>query len=197
MGDLSVPCLGGAAAIIASLVKRKKQERQLATDMSKAAAEHSAPITQTAAPAKKSNAQAIIGVIAVVILALGFASYYFNIFGPKGEELALKCYNKYTEEFVESKKNSSVSYSFSSPRVLSNTNNVYYIYATVSSKLMGVVTKTGEITVLRIDSEARGRYTILDNIDISIDYDGKEPTEEQIQNGLKAAKMIWDSKASD
>ena len=196
---LSVPCLGGAAAIIASLVKRKKQERQLATDMSKAAAEHSAPIAQTAAaPAKKSNAQAIIGVIAVVILALGFASYYFNIFGPKGEELAIKCYNEYTQETLESKKNSPMKFSFSSPKVLSNTKNIYYIYAVLTTEFAGHTEKTGGLTVLRIDSEAKGRYTILNEYSIvNVEDSEKEPSQEQIQKGLEAAKMIWDSKASD
>lgn len=194
---LSIPCFLGAAAMIASLVKRKKEHQQMVENMSRAAANNSAPVTQTSAPAKKSNAQAIIGIVAVLIIALGFASYYFNIFGPKGEELAIKCYNDYTEQVVESKKNSSISYSYSSPRVLSNTNNVYYIYAVVTSKMYGVTAKTGGITVLRIDSEARQRYTVLSDIPISADFDGKEPSEEQIQNGLKAAKMIWDSKASN
>ena len=81
---LSAPCLLGAAAMIASLVKRKKAQQQMVENMSRAAANNSAPVTQTAAPAKKSNAQAIIGVIAVLIVALGFASYRFNLFGPKG-----------------------------------------------------------------------------------------------------------------
>ncbi len=194
---LSAPCFLGAAAMIASLVKRKKAQQQMVENMSRAAANNSAPVTQTAAPAKKSNAQAIIGVIAVVILALGFASYYFNIFGPKGEELAIKCYNDYTQQVIESKKNSSASYSYSSPKVLSRTNNVYYIYSVLTSKMYGVTGKTGGITVLRIDSEARQRYTILQEIPISTDYDGQEPSQEQIQKGLDLAKMIWDSKAAN
>lgn len=195
---LSAPCFLGAAAMIASLVKRKKEHQQMVENMSRAAANNSAPVTQTSAPAKKSNAQAIIGIVAVLIIALGFASYYFNIFGPKGEELAIKCFNEYTQDAIESKKNSPMSFSYSSPKVLSNTNNIYYIYAVLTTQYASHTSKTGDLTVLRIDNEARGRYTILQSYPITnLDDSDKEPTKERIQVGLDLAKRTWDSKASN
>ena len=91
-----------------------------------------------------------------------------------------------------------MSFSYSSPKVLSNTNNIYYIYAVLTTQYAGHTSKTGDLTVLRIDNEARGRYTILQSYPITnLDDSDKEPTEERIQVGLDLAKRTWDSKASN
>lgn len=104
------------------------------------------------------------------------------------KELAIKGADEALTQAEEEKNNGTVTHSHTTPKLLDNTGDVYYLYTEVTSDIAGNKMTEGGIVVIKIEDLSKGKYSEIAEVPIA------ETDDEHINSALEICKQLYSNK---